>query len=163
MKRALIWVWILALLAGAVPAAAEESRASRLFDLYVSGTLGDRWIASAVPLEDGTLLASWAPLPEDRSRLYASDGVNRWEVKAAIPDEEGLTAVLLYDPGEARPHSRGYSLMPADAVVKASSCVVRSRGADGQVFALADSELADGVYDASVTYRQTQVIRLLFN
>ena len=27
MKRALIWVWILALLAGAVPAAAEDSRA----------------------------------------------------------------------------------------------------------------------------------------
>ena len=132
MKRALIWVWILALLAGAVPAAAEESRAPGLFDLYVSGTLGDRWIASAVPLEDGTLLASWAPLPEDRSRLYASDGVNRWEVRAAIPDEEGLTAVLLYDPGETRPRSRGYSLMPADAVVKASSCVVRSRGADGQ-------------------------------
>ena len=131
MKRALIWVWILALLAGAVPAAAEESRAPGLFDLYVSGTLGDRWIASAVPLEDGTLLASWAPLPEDRSRLYASDGVNRWEVRAAIPDEEGLTAVLLYDPGEARPRGRGYSLMPADAVVKASSCVVRSRGADG--------------------------------
>ena len=31
------------------------------------------------------------------------------------------------------------------------------------VFALADTILADGVYDARVTYRQTQVITLLFN
>lgn len=132
MKRALIWVWILALLAGAVPAAAEESRAPGLFDLYASGALGDRWIASAFPLGDGTLLTSWALLPEDRSRLSVSDGVNRWEVKAAVPDEEGLTALLLYDSRRTMPRFGGYTLMPREASVKASSCVVRSRGADGQ-------------------------------
>ena len=34
---------------------------------------------------------------------------------------------------------------------------------NGRIFALADTALADGVYEASVTYRVTQIIRLLFN
>ena len=37
------------------------------------------------------------------------------------------------------------------------------RSESGAVFALADTILADGVYEARVTYRQTQVITLLFN
>ena len=45
------------------------------------------------------------------------------------------------------------------------SSVVKSvgRGENGALFALADTELADGIYEAGVTYRQTQVIKLLFN
>ncbi len=132
MKRALTWLMVLALLTGVVPAAAEESRTQGLFDLYDTGSLGDRWVASAIPLGDGALMTSWALLPEDRSRLSVSDGVNRWEVKAAIPDEEGLTATLLYDSGKTAPRFGGYTLIADGASVKASSCVVRTRGTDGQ-------------------------------
>ena len=40
---------------------------------------------------------------------------------------------------------------------------IRSLGRDGQgVFALADTDLPDGVYEAGVQYRQTQILRLLF-
>ena len=35
--------------------------------------------------------------------------------------------------------------------------------ADGRIFALADTSLADGVYPVKVVYKQTQIIRLLFN
>ena len=40
---------------------------------------------------------------------------------------------------------------------------IRSLGRDGQgAFALADTDLPDGVYEAGVQYRQTQILRLLF-
>ncbi len=46
-----------------------------------------------------------------------------------------------------------------------SSSVITSmgRGEDGRLFALADTDLADGVYAARVSYKRIQVIRLLFN
>ncbi len=44
-----------------------------------------------------------------------------------------------------------------------SSTEIRSLGRDEQgVFALADTDLADGVYEAGVQYKQTQILRLLF-
>ena len=33
---------------------------------------------------------------------------------------------------------------------------------DGQIFALADTDLADGIYSARITYRNTQIMRLVF-
>lgn len=46
-----------------------------------------------------------------------------------------------------------------------TSSVIASVGTGefGGVFALADTALADGTYAARVTFRQTQVLRLLFN
>ena len=44
-----------------------------------------------------------------------------------------------------------------------SSTEIRSLGRDEQgVFAVADTDLADGVYEAGVQYKQTQILRLLF-
>ena len=37
------------------------------------------------------------------------------------------------------------------------------RSENGRMFALADTTLADGVYQARVVYRRTQVMKLLFN
>ena len=46
----------------------------------------------------------------------------------------------------------------------AASAEIRSVGRDDQgLFALAEADLADGVYDVSVCYRQTQILHLLFN
>ena len=43
-----------------------------------------------------------------------------------------------------------------------TSSEIRSLGRDEQgVFALADTDLADGEYEAGVRYRQTQILRLL--
>ncbi len=36
-------------------------------------------------------------------------------------------------------------------------------GADGRIFAQAETALADGTYAATVQYKRTQIIRLLFN
>lgn len=46
-----------------------------------------------------------------------------------------------------------------------SSSTINSIGTaeDGSLFALADTTLADGSYAARVTYKQMQVLRLLFN
>ena len=74
--------------------------------------------------------------------------------------ESGEMTVLFDDQTLAAGVEVGMNVTVGDVTSTVKSV---GRGADGQVFALADSELADGVYDASVTYRQTQVIRLLFN
>ena len=46
-----------------------------------------------------------------------------------------------------------------------SESVITSVGlsTDGRPFALADTTLADGVYEAQVVFRRTQVLKLLFN
>ncbi len=46
-----------------------------------------------------------------------------------------------------------------------TSSVILSTGTtdSGDFFALANTSLTDGIYAARVTYRQTQVLRLLFN
>ena len=36
-------------------------------------------------------------------------------------------------------------------------------GEDGEIFATAFMQIPDGSYEARVSYRQTQVIRMLFN
>ena len=37
------------------------------------------------------------------------------------------------------------------------------RGDDGRLFALADTTLTNGSYPVKVSYRQTQIMQLLFN
>ena len=46
-----------------------------------------------------------------------------------------------------------------------STSVIGSIGRleDGTIFALADTDLPNGSYEASIQFRQTQVIKLLFN
>jgi hypothetical protein len=49
-------------------------------------------------------------------------------------------------------------------VGETSSVIVSvGSGADGRAFAQAATALADGTYDATVQYKRTQIIRLLFN
>ena len=134
MKRALVWLAVLALAAACLPAAAEETPGARLFDLYTTNWAGDRWVASAIPIGDGVLLASWAVLPQEKKALIASDGEHRWEVKAVVPDEDGMTALVLFDEGAARkrrPDSL-FRIMASGGSVPAADCTVRSRNAAGE-------------------------------
>ena len=74
--------------------------------------------------------------------------------------ENGEMTVLFDDADSAGKVTTGMEVAVGDV-----SSAIKSIGRteNGTVFAMADTDLADGVYDARVTYRQTQVITLLFN
>ena len=74
--------------------------------------------------------------------------------------ENGAMTVRFYDEEQASRVESGMDIVVGDV-----SSPVKSVGRmeDGTVFALADTSLSDGSYDARVTYRRTQLIRLLFN
>ena len=56
-----------------------------------------------------------------------------------------------------------YAEVGMSVTVGETKTEIRSLGRDGQgAFALADTDLPDGVYEAGVQYRQTQILRLLF-
>ena len=74
--------------------------------------------------------------------------------------ENGEMTVLFDDADSAGKVTTGMEVAVGDV-----SSAIKSIGRteSGTVFATADTDLADGVYDAKVAYRQTQVITLLFN
>ena len=74
--------------------------------------------------------------------------------------EDGVMTVVFDDDHLAQNVEAGMTV-----TVGASSATVSSVGEDGDGtrFALADTTLADGTYQAKVSYKQTQVIRLLLN
>ncbi len=74
--------------------------------------------------------------------------------------ENGEMTVLFDDANLARSVKAGMDITVGDVTSTVKSV---GRSESGAVFALADTILADGVYEARVTYRQTQVITLLFN
>ena len=73
---------------------------------------------------------------------------------------DGVMTVRFADPGLAKNVEEGMPITVGD-----STATVRSVGQDeeGTVFALADTSLTDGTYQARVNYKQTQIIKLLFN
>ena len=74
--------------------------------------------------------------------------------------QEG-TMVLVFD--DAQQASNVQSGMTV--TVGETSSVISSVGSaeNGMIFALASTDLADGIYPARVVFRQTQVLHLLFN
>ena len=80
------------------------------------------------------------------------------EGSAAV--ENGKMTVRFYDEEQAGRVESGMDIVVGDVSFPIKSV---GRAEDGTVFALADTSLADGSYDARVTYRRTQLIRLLFN
>ena len=74
--------------------------------------------------------------------------------------ESGVMVVQFDDDSLASNVTAG---MTVTAGVNTSEITAVGWDEDGRIFALADTTLTDGVYEASVTYRVTQIIRLLFN
>ncbi len=74
--------------------------------------------------------------------------------------ENGVMTVWFNDDAQVQNVSSGMEVTVGD-----SDSVIKSVGwsQDGAFFALADTDLADGVYEARVVYRSTQVLKLLFN
>jgi len=116
---------------------------------YLRVTNPSVWIvlAAVVLLLAGTLI--WASL------TYIGSSVSG---VAAVDD--GVMTVRFDDPALEKNVEAGMSV----TVGETSSVIVSvGSGADGRAFAQAATALADGTYAATVQYKRTQIIRLLFN
>ncbi len=72
---------------------------------------------------------------------------------------DGVLTLRLDDEDQAESIETGMHVTVGD-----SAAEIRSLGHDEQgFFALADTDLADGTYEAGVRYKQTQILRLLFH
>ena len=106
------------------------------------------WSAFSLP-NSSTIICAWSS--------YATIGSF---AQGTARVENGEMTVLFDDANLARSVKAGMDITVGDVTSTVKSV---GRSESGAVFALADTILADGVYDARVTYRQTQVITLLFN
>ena len=74
--------------------------------------------------------------------------------------EKGIMTVTFDDPESAEKVEPGMMVTIGDAQVAIASVGTDS---EGNRIATANAIMADGVYEAHVGYRQTQMIRILFN
>ena len=74
--------------------------------------------------------------------------------------QDGTMVVLFDDEKKAENVEAGMTV-----TIGETSAVISSVGTsdDGILFAVAQTDLADGIYPARVVFRQTQVLQLLFN
>ncbi len=74
--------------------------------------------------------------------------------------QEGSMTIRFDDPEIARSVEPGMTVAIGES---AATVISVGRAEDGSVFALAQTDLADGSYPVRVVYKTTQVRRLLFN
>lgn len=74
--------------------------------------------------------------------------------------KDGTMQIQFDDTQIAKSVQTGMTVTIGDTTEQISSV---GYGEDGSIFAVASTSLADGIYPVHVIYKQTQVIRLLFN
>ena len=74
--------------------------------------------------------------------------------------ENGVMTIVFEDDSMAKNVEAGMTAAVGEAKATISSV---GYGMDGRIFAIAETGLADGVYQARVSYKQTQIMKLLFN
>ena len=74
--------------------------------------------------------------------------------------ENGVMTIYFEDETIAKNVEAGMTVTVGDAKAIISSV---GYGADGHLFAVADTGLADGTYQVRIGYKQTQIMKLLFN
>ena len=74
--------------------------------------------------------------------------------------KDGVMTVTVEDEALAKNVKAGMNVTVGDTVSAIASV---GRASDGSLFAQAQTALADGSYQVKVSYRQTQVLDLLFN
>ena len=74
--------------------------------------------------------------------------------------KDGSMVLRIDDPELGKTLQSGMKVLVGDTSAKLTSV---GHNADGSVFGVAQTTLADGTYDAKVVLRQTQVLSLLFN
>ena len=74
---------------------------------------------------------------------------------------EGGTMTVLFDDEQAASNvEAGMKIIVGESESTVTSV---GKNEEGKIFAFASTSLSDGIYPARAVYRQTQVIRLLFN
>ena len=74
--------------------------------------------------------------------------------------ENGVMTIAFEDDSMAKNVTAGMTAAVGDAKATISSV---GYDMDGRIFAIAETGLADGVYQVRVSYKQTQIMKLLFN
>ena len=72
----------------------------------------------------------------------------------------GVLTLTFDDTEKAENVAVGMNVKVGDTLMPVTSV---GQNSDGSVFAVADTKLPDGSYDARVAYKSTQLIKLLFN
>lgn len=81
-------------------------------------------------------------------------------VRGTAVVDDGIMIVTFEDEGTEGKVREGMAVSVGEAQSDITSV---GRGEGGRVFAIAPTMLSDGTYEAKVTYRKTQILKLLFN
>ena len=81
-------------------------------------------------------------------------------VKGTAEVKDGMMTICFEDAGFARNVQEGMSVTVGETK---STIIDVGYDRDGSVFAQAQTSLDDGIYEANVMYKQTQVLSLLFS
>ena len=73
--------------------------------------------------------------------------------------EDGIMVMYFNSPEYASSVKEGMKIQIGESISTIDSV---GKDDDGYIFAVAETNLSDGIYEATVTYKQTQVISLLF-
>ena len=138
MKKVLSILLTLAILMLVVPFAVAEEPDSNvtvseeaaalpvdLFDLWDYGGESPVWVATAVPISEGVLLAPASVKDIPPEQLAVSDGVNAWEAATVISADKDRFTLIFYEPGDNPSRYGSWELLPWGASVPASACTVR--------------------------------------
>ena len=106
MKRLVLLLTAVVLLAFSAAFAEESAPVPDLMDLYRVDGDELEWIGNAVPFSEGIAVAPAGLLPENLSDVRISDGTNLWEPMTAATDRSGVLAVMVYD-ADAAPKAIG--------------------------------------------------------
>ena len=74
--------------------------------------------------------------------------------------ENGVMTIAFEEESMAKNVEAGMTVAVGDTKATISSV---GYGPDGRLFAIAETGLADGIYQAQISYKQTQIMKLLFN
>ena len=83
------------------------------------------WVATAVPISEGVLLAPASVKDIPPEQLAVSDGVNAWEAATVISADKDRFTLIFYEPGDKPARYGSWELLPWGASVPASACTVR--------------------------------------
>lgn len=130
MKKAVCLLLALAVLLTVVSVACAEETSpaeppAELFDLWDYGGESPSWIATAIPISEGVLIASATVKDIPADQLAVTDGEHIWEAAAVLPDEHSWFTLVFYNPGTSPARWGTWQLLPWGESVSASSCTVR--------------------------------------
>ena len=121
MKRG--WAVLLCACLLCVLGAAAAERAD-LLDVFQAEEESMSWLGTAIPIGDGTLLASGAVM-EGAEEVTVTDGFSPWDASAWISGD-GAVAFILYDEEETPSQRDIYPLISPDMRIAADQLTLRT-------------------------------------